>query len=138
MAIYCGKCSLAVKTSLWFDNEADAKCHRESKLHAAVSSDSESRLLQDFRKHLVEDKPKKRQAQNFRWRFSGSLFCFSSVRRLMLDGGNTSTWNTRRIEPWSQQETSQGSLHSLALTLGTVEIISSRRLRTLFIGVCVV
>ena len=54
MAIYCGKCSLAVKTSLWFDNEADAKGHRESKLHAAVSSDSQSRLLQDFRKHLEE------------------------------------------------------------------------------------
>ena len=60
-------------TNLWFDNEADVKDHRESKLHAAVSSATEDHLLKEFAKRLKDEKPKDKTGSAFslavQWQF---------------------------------------------------------------------
>ena len=73
MSIWCGKCSGAIGTTLWFDNEEDAARHRGSELHTVVCSQTAPRLIKQFSYYLKNYMPTDKTGSAFssavQWQF---------------------------------------------------------------------
>ena len=94
MSTICQKCGSAIGTSLWFDNEDDAGRHRESELHMVVRSQTDPRLLNQFKQHLNKHKPKNMTGTEFSSAVQREFILFRNAGLLQQSAGN---WADGRI-----------------------------------------